>query len=132
VIVKVQDSAKECNRVRQHTALFLARSAVRNAVWAPKIFCDFPTPKCVTAQTLAVKTTTNSEIQALCIGVTVEEFGRMIRMSERSAWTVIRQEADKAAREGRQSALPLISPIEGGHMRRLRIGDIQKWWAGLT
>lgn len=100
VIVKVQASAKECNRVRQHTALFLAQSAVRNAVWAPKIFYDYPTRKCVTAQTLAVKTTTNSEIHALFIGVTVEEFGRMLRMSERAAWTIIRREADKPNTKG--------------------------------
>lgn len=66
------------------------------------------------------------------IGITVSQFATMVGMSERSAWTVIKQEAEKAQREGRASSLPLIAPIEGGQIRRLRISDVTRWWNGLS
>jgi hypothetical protein len=66
------------------------------------------------------------------IGVTVEQFATMIGMSERSAWTVIKQEAEKAKREGRANALPVLKPIDGGQIRRLRVSDVTRWWNGLS
>jgi len=56
----------------------------------------------------------------------------MLRISERSAWTVLRNEAKKAFLEGRPNALPLITPIEGGRTKRLRVSDIEKWWSART
>lgn len=66
------------------------------------------------------------------IGVTVEQFASMLGMSERSAWKVIEQEAEEARSEGRASALPLLKPIKGGQLRRLRVSDIASWWNGLS
>lgn len=66
----------------------------------------------------------------LTLGVPVEEFAAMLRISERSAWTILANEAKNAAREGHPNPLPLITVFDGGNIKRLRISDIETWWSG--
>jgi hypothetical protein len=66
------------------------------------------------------------------IAVTVSEFASMISMSERSAWTIVKQQAQIAERKGIPNPLPLVSPIEEGQAKRLRLNDVQRWLDGLS
>lgn len=61
------------------------------------------------------------------LAVSVEEFGELLGVSERSAWTILKNEERKAQAENRANRLPLISPLEGGKTKRLRMSDVQPW-----
>ena len=61
------------------------------------------------------------------LAVSVEEFAELLGMSERSAWTIVKNEELRALAENRASRLPLISPLEGGKTKRLRMSDVQAW-----
>jgi len=61
------------------------------------------------------------------LAVSVEEFGELLGVSERSAWSILKNEERHALAENRASRLPLISPLEGGKTKRLRMSDVQAW-----
>ena len=61
------------------------------------------------------------------LAVSVEEFGELLGLSERSAWTIVKNEERMAQAENRANRLPLISPLEGGKTKRLRMSDVQPW-----
>lgn len=65
--------------------------------------------------------------------LTVCEFADRLKISERSAWTIIKRERVAAVAAGRASRLPLISllPGAGSRLKRLRESDVAAWLASL-
>lgn len=65
--------------------------------------------------------------------LTVCEFADRLKISERSAWTIIKRERMAAMAAGRASRLPLISllPGSGSRLKRLRESDVAAWLAAL-
>lgn len=65
--------------------------------------------------------------------LTVCEFADLLKISERSAWTIIKRERMAAVAAGRASRLPLISllPGAGSRLKRLRESDVAAWLAAL-